>query len=150
MVHWKLWFSYPPWWLCPNMVGLWLNLKHYTIYVLKLKLQKQSPNEILLTGYVIPNIPILPEASLTFASKSFFGPSYASNEPYNWHLSEENLLFHKVAQFLKVLRNVQVYCAMSWPNFMTPCVIPLENRMLNPSGAEPFEVLERTRNVYKT
>ena len=26
------------------------------------------------------NIPILPEAFLTFASKSFFGPSYASNQ----------------------------------------------------------------------
>ena len=69
------------------------------------------------------NIPILPEAFLTFASKSSVGPSYAANGQED-HETCTNLkdgtiimandcYFASIAQCPCVLRNVQVYCAMS-------------------------------------
>ena len=35
-----------------------------------------------LAGFLNPNIPILPETFLTFASKGSIGPSYAAHAPY--------------------------------------------------------------------
>ena len=69
------------------------------------------------------NIPILPEAFLTFASKSSVGPSYAANgqEDYKTctNLKDDNIsmvydcYFDSISQCPGVLRNVHVYCAIS-------------------------------------
>ncbi len=68
------------------------------------------------------NIPILPEAFLTFASKSSVGPSYVASgqEDHKTYtnLNDDtitmvnNCYFDSIAQYIGVLRNLQVYCAM--------------------------------------
>ncbi len=54
------------------------------------------------------NIPILAEAFLTFAGKSSFGPSYASNRPLEISLfSQCCSIVRSVSQFQSVLQNVK-------------------------------------------
>ena len=76
------------------------------------------------------NIPILPEAFLTFASKSSVGPSYAANGQEDYKtctkLKDDTIImvndcyFDSIAQCPDILHNFQAHCPMFEVNLIDP------------------------------
>ncbi len=59
------------------------------------------------------NIPILPEAFMTFASKSYWPLLLSQATIYDTIIMVNDSYFDSIVQCPGVLHNVQVYCAMS-------------------------------------